>query len=129
MMLRDTPKIPCNSKWIWYLMLPSICWLVTLPNNAYAKTNTDIDKYKIYIHLKVISYKEYNCITTLWTRENTLWDSTAKNPKSSAYGIPQMLKMTETNPYLQMDLGYKYILHRYKSACNALKFHKAKGYY
>jgi hypothetical protein len=89
----------------------------------------EIDKYKIYIHLKVLSAKQYQCINTLWTKENRLWDPHAKNPKSSAYGIPQLLKLKETNPYVQMDLGYKYIMHRYKSPCNALAFHNKRGYY
>ena len=118
-------------------MLPSILWYLMQVTNAYATEYKEIDKYKIYIHLKVITDKEYRCITTLWTKENTLWDSTVRNPKSSALGIPQLLKMKETNPYLQMDLGYKYILSRYSNkgkdvanaACNALAFHNKRGYY
>ena len=116
-------------RWIRYLVLPSILYQLAFTTNAYATTNTDIDKYKIYIHLKVITYKEYDCINKLWTKENRLWDPYAKNPKSSAFGIPQLLKMTELNPFVQMDLGYKYIMHRHKSACNALAFHNRKGYY
>jgi hypothetical protein len=106
-------------------------------NPANAVDIKEIDKYKIYIHLKVVSAKEYQCITTLWTKENRSWDSTAKNLKSSAFGIPQLLKLKETNPYIQMDLGYKYILHRYSkrgkdvanASCNALAFHLKRGWY
>ena len=122
----DTPKIPRNIKWIWLLMLPSV-YLNTSP--ATAVNNTEIDKYKIYIHLKVLKYNEFRCIEKLWSKENRLWDPYAKNPKSSARGIPQLLKMTETNPYVQMDLGYKYIVHRYKTPCNALAFHLKHRYY
>jgi hypothetical protein len=104
---------------------------------AYAVEIKDIDKYKIYIHLKVISDKSYRCISTLWSLENRSWDPYAKNPKSSAFGIPQLLKLKETNPYVQMDLGYKYIIHRYSNKgkdianapCNALAFHKKNRYY
>jgi hypothetical protein len=104
---------------------------------AEASNIKEIDKYKIYIHLKVVSNTEYLCINTLWTKENRLWDPLVKNKKSSAFGIPQLLKLKETNPYLQMDLGYKYVLHRYSNrgkdvanaACNALAFHNKRGWY
>ena len=132
MKLLDTPKIPRIIKWIWIPMLP-LCLVINTPANA-VEIN-QIDKYKIYIHLKVMNYKEFRCIERLWTKENRLWDPYAKNPKSSAFGIPQLLKLKETNPYVQMDLGYKYLLHRYAKqgkdgpACNALAFHLRNGWY
>ena len=122
----DTPKTPRNIKWIWWCVIPSIL-LNTSPANAV--NIKEIDKYKIYIHLKVLNYNEFRCIERLWTKENRLWDPYAKNPQSSAYGIPQLLKLKERNPYVQMDLGYKYIVHRYKTPCNALAFHSKRGYY
>ena len=133
-MPNDTPKTPRNIKWIWWLMLPLV-YLNTSPANAV--NIKEIDKYKIYIHLKVLNYNEFRCIERLWTKENRLWDPYAKNPQSSAYGIPQLLKLKETNAYVQMDLGYKYLLHRYSNkgkdvanaACNALAFHSKHGYY
>ena len=125
-MPKDTPETPRNIKWIWWLVLP----LVLLnTHKANANNNYEIDKYKIYIHLKVVSHTQYLCITNLWTKENRLWDPYAKNKNSSAFGIPQLLKLKETNPYVQMDLGYKYIVHRYQTPCNALAFHLKKGYY
>lgn len=126
MKLLDTPKIPRIIKWIWILMLP-LCSLINTPANA-VEIN-EIDKYKIYIHLKVITDKEYKCITNLWSKENRLWDPYAKNKKSTAYGIPQLLNLKERNPYVQMDLGYKYVIHRYKSACNAWAYWLGKGHY
>ena len=122
----DTPKIPRIIKWIWLPMLP-LCLVINTPANAVEIK--EIDKYKIYIHLKVITDKEYKCINNLWTKENRLWDPYAKNKKSSAYGIPQLLNLKERNPYVQMDLGYKYVLHRYKSACNAWSYWLRKGHY
>ena len=122
----DTPKTPRKYKWIWLLMLP-LCSSLNTPANA-VEIN-EIDKYKLYIHLKVLNYNNFKCIEKLWTKENRLWDPYAKNPKSSAFGIPQLLKLKETNPYVQMDLGYKYIVHRHKSPCNALAFHDRKGWY
>ena len=90
-----------------------------------------IDAYKIYAHIKIGSYKEFVCIEKLWTKESN-WRSKAKNKHSSAYGIPQLLNMKETNPYKQIDLGLKYIdNHRiYKGdACKALRHHNKKGWY
>lgn len=90
-----------------------------------------IDAYKIYAHIKIGSYKEFKCIEKLWTKESN-WRPKAKNPYSTAYGIPQLLKMKETNPYKQIDLGLKYIAkHRlYKgSPCLAWAHYKKKGWY
>ena len=115
-MKHDTPKTSRIIKWICIAMLP-LCSSLNTPANAVEIK--EIDKYKIYIHIKVMNYKEFVCIEKLWSKENRLWDAYAKNPKSSAYGIPQLLRLKERNPYVQMDLGYKYIVHRYKTPCNA----------
>ena len=86
-------------------------------------------KYKEFASLLVNDYKQMKCLDKLWTLESQ-WSPTAKNKKSSAYGIPQLLKMTETNPYRQIVLGIKYLDHRYKSdICKALNTHKIKGHY
>jgi hypothetical protein len=88
-----------------------------------------IDAYKIYAHIKIGNYKEFVCLEKLWTKESN-WRYKAKNKDSSAYGIPQLLKMKETNPYKQIDLGLKYIHKRYKgSPCKALSHHKKRGWY
>lgn len=129
-----TPKITLVFICIWMVVIHSVYLNATL--NASNNIN-EIDKYKIYIHMKVMNYKEFVCINNLWTKENRLWDPHAKNPKSSAYGIPQLLKLKENNPYVQMDLGYKYVLHRHSkrgkdlanAACNALAFHNRNGWY
>ena len=100
--------------------------LQTLPVKADINA---IDAYKIYAHIKIGDYKEFRCIEKLWTKESN-WRPKAKNPNSTAYGIPQLLKMKETNPYKQIDLGLRYIDKRYKgSACKALAHHKKRGWY
>jgi hypothetical protein len=100
--------------------------LQTLPTQA--NTNA-IDAYKIYAHIKVGSYKEFVCLEKLWTKESN-WRYKAKNKQSSAYGIPQLLKMKETNPYKQIDLGLRYIDKRYKgNACAAWQHWRSKGWY
>lgn len=100
--------------------------LQTLPVKADINAT---DAYKIYAHIKIGNYKEFVCLEKLWTRESN-WRYKAKNKHSSAYGIPQLLNMKETNPYKQIDLGLKYIDKRYKgSPCKALSHHKKRGWY
>ena len=90
-----------------------------------------IEAYKLYAHMMVGSDKQYRCLVELWDRESH-WNPKADNPKSSAYGIPQLLHMTTTNPYRQIELGIKYIDNNklYKGdTCKALARHKRVGHY
>ena len=123
--LADSSAQLRNLRVVLCLILGSI-FIQSVP--AKADINA-IDAYKIYAHIKIGSYKEFVCIEKLWTKESN-WRSKAKNKHSSAYGIPQLLNMKETNPYKQIDLGLKYIDKRYKgSPCKALAHHKKKGWY
>ena len=93
--------------------------------------SSDVEMFKLYAHMKVANDKQYRCLVTLWNKESN-WRPTARNPKSTAFGIPQLLKMKETDPFKQIDLGIKYIdAHRvYKGdVCKALATHKVKGHY
>jgi len=86
-------------------------------------------KYKEFASLLVNDYKQMRCLDKLWTLESN-WSPTAKNKKSSAYGIPQLLKMVEPNPYKQIILGLKYLDYRFNGdICLALNTHKIKGHY
>ena len=88
----------------------------------------DVEMYKVYTHIKLMNAKEFRCVELLWNAESK-WNPKANNKKSTAFGIPQLLKMTETNPYLQIDLGLKYIHKRYGSTCKAWdRFKKVKHY-
>ena len=99
------------------------------PALAVDKSSIKHYEYKAFAALIINDSKQMRCLDKLWTKESN-WRPTAKNKKSSAFGIPQLLKMTETNPYRQIVLGIKYLDHRYKSdVCRALKHHKIKGYY
>ena len=91
-------------------------------------TNRDKENYKLYAHIKLLNAKEYRCLEILWNKESR-WDPRADNPKSSAYGIPQLLKMKELDPFKQIDLGLKYISARHSTPCKALEYHKLKGHY
>ena len=107
------------------VLLAVLCVIGITPANAYDPSK---ENYKIYAHLKLLDDKQYRCLVTLWRIESQ-WSPTAKNKKSSAYGIPQLLKMTERNPYKQIDLGLKYIAYRYGNPCKALDHHKKVGHY
>ena len=114
-----------NLRVVLCLILGSI-FIQSVP--AKADTNV-IDAYKIYAHIKVGNYREFVCLEKLWTKESN-WRSKAKNKHSSAYGIPQLLNMKETNPYEQIDLGLRYIDKRYKgNACAAWQHWRSKGWY
>lgn len=67
--------------------------------------------------------KQWVCLRTLWTSESR-FDSKADNPKSSAFGIAQLLREKETEPALQILKGLRYISHRYGTPCQAREFWK-----
>jgi len=56
---------------------------------------------------------EFRALAKLWGKESA-WDHTADNPKSTAYGIPQLLGLSPTTPAPeQIARGLAYIEHRY----------------
>ena len=90
--------------------------------------NKNIYKQYAFVQLNH-NFKEFYCLSDLWYKESR-WSPTAKNARSSAYGIPQLLNLKSKDPFIQIDKGLAYITARYKgSACNALAFHNRKGYY
>lgn len=125
-MSSDTPII---LKWFRYVCVYLILVLNAF-TNAYAGTNSnkEIEKYKLYTHIKLTNHNEYLCLEKLWYLESR-WNPRAANKHSTAYGIPQLLKLKTKDPYKQIDAGLKYIAHRYGTSCKALTFHKKHGYY
>ena len=127
-MRHDTPKTPRNIKWIRWGMLQSIL-VLAFTNNAYATTsNIEIEKYKLYSHIKLTNSRQYLCLEQLWHLESK-WNPLADNKRSTAFGIPQLLKLKTTDPYKQIDAGLIYISKRYSNPCKALAFHLKHGYY
>jgi len=54
----------------------------------------------------------------------------ADNPKSSAYGLFQMLKTPIGLPVSeQTERGLRYIEHRYDTPCEALRHHNRRNWY
>ena len=110
------------------VLLASLLLFINMPTAVAINTLTDVNNYKLYAHMKLKDAKEYRCLELLWMRESR-WDPRANNPKSSAYGIPQLLKLKVLDPYLQIDLGLKYIAHRHKTPCKAWAHHLKTGHY
>ena len=114
--------------------------LITLTTSAQANAPVVVAPQKVTIKLspkmyaeqQVKSYgwhsKHYSCLEKLWTKESN-WNHKSDNPKSSAYGIAQMLKEKSKNPLKQIDNGLRYIKHRYENPCNAWSFWRSNYWY
>jgi hypothetical protein len=72
--------------------------------------------------------KQWSCISKLFTAESR-FDQFADNPKSTAYGIGQVLGEKSSIPEIQILRAYKYIEHRYSTPCQAWSFHTKRNYY
>lgn len=93
---------------------------------------------KVYAFEKVLNRwgdKQWSYFSEIIERESR-WNSEAKNPKSSAYGLCQFLSATykqygeKTNdPYKQIDMCIEYINDRYKTPQKAIQFHNKNNWY
>jgi len=74
--------------------------------------------------------REWRCFTRLIGKESA-WKHTAENP-SGAYGLGQVKgskDYTEGKPKLQVKVSYRYMLHKYGSACGAWEHFKSEGWH
>jgi hypothetical protein len=110
------------------VLLAGLLLFSNMPASQAINTQRDKENYKLYAHIKLLNAKQYRCLELLWNIESR-WDPRADNPKSSAFGIPQLLKMKELDPFKQIDLGLKYIAHRHKTPCRAWSHHQRTGHY
>ena len=116
-----------RSRGLYCLLTATLIFTGMNTSNAH-DLSKDIEIYKVYTHIKLMNAKEYRCIELLWNAESK-WNPEANNKKSTAFGIPQLLKLTETNPYLQIDLGLKYIKSRHQTPCQAWAYFKKVKHY
>lgn len=73
--------------------------------------------------------RNWACIEKLFTAESR-FDHLADNPKSTAYGIGQVLSEKSSDPAIQILRAYQYINHRYNgSPCKAWIHHLKTGHY
>lgn len=80
---------------------------------------------------------QWPCLYNLWMRESG-WRTTAGNPSSGAYGIPQSLPASKmavygddylTNASVQITWGLNYVKGRYSTPCGAWSAFQSKGWY
>ena len=72
---------------------------------------------------------EFRALKKLWGKESA-WDHTADNPKSSAFGIPQIMGMAPDTPAPeQIARGLAYIQHRYGKPSVAWAHWRKHGWY
>ncbi len=80
---------------------------------------------------------QFSCLVSLWNKESG-WNTTASNPSSGAYGIPQSLpgsKMASagadwrTNASTQITWGLGYIAEVYGTPCSAWAHSQATNWY
>lgn len=75
------------------------------------------------------NHSEYRALAKLWGKESA-WRHDADNPKSSAYGIAQILNTKPGTPApRQIERGLVYIQHRYEKPSKAWAHWRAKGWY
>ncbi len=100
---------------------------------TYFKPTGNIKQYAAGL----VGQGQFGCLDSLFNRESG-WSSSATNPSSGAYGIPQALpgsKMASagsdwrTNPYTQVRWGVSYIKSRYGTPCNAWAHSQGTGWY
>jgi hypothetical protein len=73
--------------------------------------------------------KEWKALAKLWGKESA-WNWKAKNPHSSAYGVAQILNTPKGSTIeYQVNMGLKYIVHRYDKPTNAWAFWQRNGWY
>jgi hypothetical protein len=106
-----------------------LCLAVAIPSPTWADSQASKDRFKLYLHTRVIMDKQYQCAYALYMKESK-FDSRAVN--GSHYGIPQLRnkKLKNMDGFTQIDWGIRYIAHRYKGDyCLAWKHFKDKGWH
>ena len=72
--------------------------------------------------------RQQNCVVNLFTAESR-FDHLADNPKSTAYGIGQVLGEKSKDPATQILRAYRYIETRYQTPCRAYHHHLRRNWY
>ena len=83
----------------------------------------------ITTHYPEWNRSEWRALDKLWTADSH-WNHQADNPKSTAYGIAQVLDTPKGTPApQQVARGLAYIKHRYDKPSAAWSFHRKHYYY
>jgi hypothetical protein len=124
----EPPKARLGRRRVWAILLLIAFSSCLSKDYSVAYSQYKTQHYKQYAFIELNDLDQYYCLDELWFKESR-WNPKADNPKSTAYGIPQILKLKETNPFKQIDIGLRYIEHKHGTPCKALSFHNRKGYY
>jgi hypothetical protein len=111
------------------LLTGVLCIAVAIPSPTWADTQSSKDRFKLYLHTRVIKDKQYLCAYNLYMKESK-FDSKAVN--GSHYGIPQLRnqKLKNMDGFTQIDWGIRYVKTRYSgNYCLAWKHFEAKGWH
>ena len=106
-----------------------LCLAVAIPSPTWADTQASKDRFKLYLHSRVVKDSQYQCAYALYMAESK-FDSRARN--GSHYGIPQLRneKLFRLDGFTQLDWGIRYVSHRYSgNYCLAWKHFKDKGWH
>ena len=111
------------------LLTGALCIAFALPIPTHADSQASKDRFKLYLHSRVIKDSQYQCAYKLYMAESK-FDSRAN--LGSHYGIPQLRnkKLKHLDGFTQIDWGIRYVAHRYKGDyCLAWKHFKDKGWH
>ena len=111
------------------LLSGALCLAVAIPSPTWADTQSSKDRFKLYLHSRVIKDKQYQCAYALYMAESK-FDSRAVN--GSHYGIPQLRnkKLKNLDGFTQIDWGIRYTKARYSgNYCIAWQHFKDKGWH
>ena len=92
---------------------------------------TSIDSLKLYVHSRIVNWREFQCFNTLITKESN-WRVEAINPNGNHFGLGQMrnTKYRNLDGYRMIDWSIRYIAHRYSgSSCKAFAHWQKHGWH
>ena len=127
----------------WYVAFLSLLpWHMPITNAHTEPKPTEMSEFhwtpralKLYAkQFMRMAYPEWNlsehrALMKLWGKESG-WNHKAQNPTSSAFGVPQLLKLDPDTPApLQIERGLGYIEHRYDRPSVAWSHWREHGWY
>ncbi len=86
-----------------------------------------LDAAKAYA-LERLGTAQFACLASIVERESG-WNPLSRNAKSGAFGLPQGIGLTTTDPTAQLAWMIRYVDRRYTSACKAWAFWRGHGWY
>ncbi len=122
--LHSATRAVCVARALAMMLMGVLC-IVLISPTAYA---VDLLNVRAYAAKAIDNPKEFKCFDYIITRESH-WNPLADNPRSTAYGIGQMLGEKSKDPFTQLAKVLRYAKHRYSSMCHAMAFHIKRGWW